>query len=165
MRKSPRYSRKEALICLDFRCIPCPSARQQAGTRPATTVLRMEVKRVAETKSKDSGAATRAQGAPGAKKAAGKGKATTTKKGAPRANTGAQDKTSGLDAAAKVLAEADGPLSCKQMVEAMFEKGYWKSSGKTPAATIYSSILREIQKKGDASRFRKAERGRFALAK
>ena len=50
-------------------------------------------------------------------------------------------------------------------MKAMFENGYWKSEGKTPAATIYSAILREIQRKGDASRFRKTGRGKFALAK
>jgi hypothetical protein len=35
---------------------------------------------------------------------------------------------------------------------------------KTPAATIYSAILREMQKKGDDARFRKAARGKFELA-
>jgi hypothetical protein len=48
-------------------------------------------------------------------------------------------------------------------VDAVLAKGLWKSDGKTPAATLYSSILREIQKKGDDARFTKAERGKFAL--
>ena len=72
---------------------------------------------------------------------------------------------SGLDAAAKVLAEAGEPLGCKQMVERAFEKGYWQSGGKTPHATVYSAMLREIQKKGENARFRTAERGKFALVK
>ena len=72
---------------------------------------------------------------------------------------------SGLDAAAKVLAEAGEPLNTKTMVERMLAKGLWKTSGKTPAATIYAAILREINAKGAASRFRKVERGRFELAK
>jgi hypothetical protein len=42
--------------------------------------------------------------------------------------------------------------------------GYWRSDGKTPVATVYSAILREIQKKGGESRFRKVERGKFTLA-
>ena len=51
------------------------------------------------------------------------------------------------------------------MVEKMSAKGYWKSpGGKTPHATLYSAILREIQKKGKESRFQKVERGKFALA-
>ena len=84
-------------------------------------------------------------------------------KKAPRANVGHTRKTSGLDAAAKVLAEAGEPLSCKAIVERAFEKGYWQSSGKTPHATIYSAMLREIQAKGEQARFCKVERGRFAL--
>jgi hypothetical protein len=70
---------------------------------------------------------------------------------------------SGLDAAAKVLADAGEPLGCKTIVERAIEKGYWKTGGKTPAATVYAAILREIQKKGDASRFAKADRGMFTL--
>lgn len=70
---------------------------------------------------------------------------------------------SGLDAAAKVLAEAGGPLNCKAMVERAIEKGYWKTGGKTPSATVYAAILREIRKNGDASRFVKVERGMFEI--
>ena len=114
--------------------------------------------------------ATRANtGTHGSKKPGrkGKGKGAKPDKNATRANTGAQGaKMSGLDAAAKVLAEAGEPLNCKQMVERAFEKGYWQSGGKTPHATIYSAILREIQKNGESARFRKAERGKFgALVK
>lgn len=70
---------------------------------------------------------------------------------------------SGLDAAAKVLADAGEPLNCKTIVERAIEKGLWKSDGKTPAATVYAAIIREIAKKGDASRFAKTERGRFTF--
>jgi len=70
---------------------------------------------------------------------------------------------SGIDAAAKILVDAGGALSCKAMVEEAIEKGYWKPGGKTPAATMYAAILREIQKKGEASRFVKTERGKFAI--
>ena len=47
----------------------------------------------------------------------------------------------------------------------MLAKGLWKTSGKTPAATIYAAIIREIAAKGSESRFRKVERGKFELAK
>jgi hypothetical protein len=70
---------------------------------------------------------------------------------------------SGLDAAAKVLAEAGEPLDCKTIVERAIAKGYWKTGGKTPAATIYAGIIREIATKGKDARFRKTERGKFAL--
>ena len=74
-------------------------------------------------------------------------------------------KMSGLDAAAKVLALGSAlPMRCGALVKIMIDRGYWKSNGKTPAATIYAAIVREIAAKGDASRFRKVERGKFVLA-
>ena len=72
---------------------------------------------------------------------------------------------SGLDAAAKVLAEAKDPLSCKDIVTLALENGYWKTNGKTPEATLYAAIIREIAAKGDAARFRKVEKGKFTTAK
>jgi hypothetical protein len=70
---------------------------------------------------------------------------------------------SALDAAAKVLAEIGTAMSCQEMIMMMAEKGYWKSpGGKTPAATLYSAILKEITTKGTSSRFVKSERGKFA---
>jgi hypothetical protein len=75
----------------------------------------------------------------------------------------AEKKFSALDAAAKVLAEEGKPMTCQEMIEAMAAKGYWSSpGGKTPAATLYSAILRELGK-GDQSRFAKTERGKFGL--
>ena len=70
---------------------------------------------------------------------------------------------SALDAAARVLEEAGQPMTCAEMITAMAEKGYWTSpGGKTPAATLYSAILRELQTKPGTSRFVKTERGKFA---
>ena len=68
-----------------------------------------------------------------------------------------------LNAAAKVLAEKGEPMTCKEMIEVMATKGYWTTpGGKTPHATLYSSIAREIRDKGKDSRFKKSERGKFA---
>jgi hypothetical protein len=72
---------------------------------------------------------------------------------------------SGLDAAARVLADAGKPLSAMEIVKSMLGKGLWKTDGKTPQATIYAAMIREIAKKGSASRFRKTERGHFTVAK
>ena len=74
-------------------------------------------------------------------------------------------KMSGLDAAAQVLAEAGEPLSCQEIVKRMLEKGLWETQGRTPHATIYSGLLRDLQKNGEASRFRKVGKGRFTVAK
>jgi hypothetical protein len=49
------------------------------------------------------------------------------------------------------------------MIEAIAAKGYWTTpGGQTPWATLYSSIAREIRDKGKESRFKKADRGKFA---
>jgi hypothetical protein len=76
----------------------------------------------------------------------------------------ANGKLSALDAAAKVLGEAKEPMNTKAMIEQMAAKAYWTSpGGKTPHATLYSAILREIDTKGSEARFKKTERGMFAL--
>jgi HB1, ASXL, restriction endonuclease HTH domain len=78
---------------------------------------------------------------------------------------GAGRRPSALDAAARVLAEAGRALTCPEMIAAMAAQGYWASpAGLTPAATLYSALLREITTKGAQARFRKAGRGQFALA-
>ncbi|HEV3448674.1 MAG TPA: winged helix-turn-helix domain-containing protein, partial [Gemmataceae bacterium] len=72
-------------------------------------------------------------------------------------------KLSALDAAAQVLSEAGEPMNCQEMIAAMTAKGYWTSpAGKTPQATLYSALLREIKTKGDQARFQKTDRGKFA---
>lgn len=71
-------------------------------------------------------------------------------------------KLSALDAAAQVLADSATPMNCTEMIQVMAERGLWSSpAGRTPSATLYSAILREVTTKGAAARFRKAERGRF----
>jgi len=73
-------------------------------------------------------------------------------------------KLSLIDAAVQVLAEADEPMNCKQIVEQVTAKKLWSSDAATPWATLYSAILRETQNKGDDARFTKVERGRFTLS-
>jgi hypothetical protein len=52
-------------------------------------------------------------------------------------------------------------MNAQEMIAAMTEAGLWESpGGKTPHATLYSAILRDM-KRGDESRFVKTERGRF----
>ncbi|MEZ6099997.1 MAG: HTH domain-containing protein [Pirellulaceae bacterium] len=77
----------------------------------------------------------------------------------------AAKKTSALDAAAKVLASSKTSMTTSEMIDAMAEKKLWSSpGGKTPDRTLYSAILREIATKGKDARFKKTERGKFALA-
>jgi hypothetical protein len=68
-----------------------------------------------------------------------------------------------VTAALKVLSESSEPMNAQELITAMQAKGYWTSpGGKTPHATLYSAILRDLAK-GDDSKFVKAERGRFTV--
>jgi hypothetical protein len=92
-----------------------------------------------------------------------KKKAATKKK--PEPQPAPAEKLSQIAAAERVLAEAREPMTCGEMVEAMTAKGLWASpAGKTPAATLYASLLRRIRAKGDQAKFKKVARGQFTLA-
>jgi hypothetical protein len=95
----------------------------------------------------------------------GQSAATETKptKKAKAAKEPKAKKVGALDAAAQVLAASSEPMNCKQLIEAMASKGLWTSpGGKTPHATLYSAIIREISVKGKDARFVKKDRGQFA---
>ena len=75
-------------------------------------------------------------------------------------------RVSALDAAAQVLAASEVPMRAKEMIAAMEAKKLWTSpGGKTPEATLYAAIIREIAAKGTAARFKKHERGVFVAGK
>ena len=58
-----------------------------------------------------------------------------------------------------------GRESAAELIAAMAGRGYWTSpAGKTPQATLYAALAREIKTKKDRPRFRKSGRGKFALA-
>jgi hypothetical protein len=75
-------------------------------------------------------------------------------------------RVSALDAAAQVLADSEVPMRAKEMIAKMEAKGLWKSpGGKTPEATLYAAIIREIAAKGDKARFKKHDKGVFVAGK
>jgi hypothetical protein len=125
---------------------------------------------MSKTKTTKKAAAPKATKSAKAPKAAPAKKAEASKPATTKAKSKASDsgeakakKVSAIDAAAQILAGANEPMNAKQMIEAMTAKGLWTSpGGKTPHATLYSAILREINEKGNESRFKKTERGRFA---
>lgn len=85
---------------------------------------------------------------------------------APKTPKAPNEKTprrlSALDAAAKVLTASEVPMRSAEMIAAMQRKGLWSSpGGKTPEATLYAAIIREIAAKGTKARFKKHERGVF----
>ncbi len=88
----------------------------------------------------------------------------TSNKGIEKAKADKPKRLSGLDAAAEVLAAARAPMNCKDLWAAIDAGKLWKTGGKTPHATLYSAIIREIAAKGSQSRFKKTERGLFTLS-
>jgi len=84
----------------------------------------------------------------------------------PKDRTSAPKRISALDAAAQVLAASTEPMRAKDLIAAMADQGLWSSpNGKTPEATLYAAMIREIAAKGSEARFRKVERGLFASPK
>jgi hypothetical protein len=84
---------------------------------------------------------------------------------APAVPAASPAQRSALEAAARVLSESQQAMTCPELIAAMAAQGYWTSpAGKTPQATLHAALTREIKLKKDQSRFRKTERGRFALA-
>jgi hypothetical protein len=84
------------------------------------------------------------------------------KPAAKKAKAAKPERMSALEAAAKILTDAGTPMNAKEMIEAMAAKGYWTNSGgKTPHATLYAAIAKEIAVKGKEARFRKSSKGHF----
>ena len=85
-------------------------------------------------------------------------------KAAKKAKVAKPKRVSALDAAAQVLQAEGKPMPSKALIEAMAAQGLWTSpGGKTPHATLYAAMLREITAKGSQARFKKVERGQFAF--
>jgi len=73
-----------------------------------------------------------------------------------------EKKLSCVNAALQILSTSAEPMNAQELITAMTDQGLWASpGGKTPHATLYSAILRDMAK-GDDSRFIKSERGRFS---
>ncbi len=72
-------------------------------------------------------------------------------------------KLSLLDAAIEVMKRLSEPLGAKDITTKVIGLGLWSGKGKTPEATLYSAMIREIANKGDQARFKKVGRGRFEL--
>jgi len=57
------------------------------------------------------------------------------------------------DAAIQVLQEAGQPLHAEAITEMILAKELWKTTGKTPAATVSARLYSDIKKHGEASPF------------
>ena len=100
-----------------------------------------------------------------AKPSATDSKVSMSTHGKAKSKPGKRAGMSGLDAAAKVLADNGKPMTTHEIAEVAIKRGLWSTNGKTPHATLYSAIIREIATRGSTARFRKTERGHFSIAK
>ena len=126
------------------------------GTKKAITKAPAK-RKTAKAKPKATKAST------GAKTTQGKTTRSATKKGTRAKQTATVGKMSLLDAAVEILGKASEPMTTKAIVAAVIDRGLWSTNGKTPEATLYSAMLREISKKGAGARFERTGRGAFAL--
>ena len=125
------------------------------------TTRKKTAKKASAKKPRMSASAARAEGA-AKQKTMRKAKATTPSKTKKAAKP---KRVSLLDAAATVLASAKEPMQAKAIVEQVVKRGLWKpGAGKTPHATLYAAMTREIAAKGKDARFRKVDRGQFTGA-
>ena len=70
----------------------------------------------------------------------------------------------GVDAAYKVLSDADEPLHYREITKRMIQRRLWRTSGRTPEQTINRDISEEINNRGENSRFSRVGRGMYAAA-
>jgi hypothetical protein len=126
-----------------------------------TTKTATKTKRIAKATSKATTTKATKKNATVAKPAAKE-----SKPAKPAKQTEPTDKKlSQIEAAIIILGKSKEAMNCKAMVEAMQAAGLWSSpGGATPEATLYASILREINTKAKDARFKKTERGHFTLA-
>jgi hypothetical protein len=143
------------------RCQACYEDEVADGDEITETPNHEEID-MAKAKKTTKKSATKSTKAP---KAAKQPTAAKTKVERKPAGDAKPKRVSALDAAAEVLRKAGKPMRSQEMIAAMAEQGLWTSpAGKTPHATLYAAILREIGDKGSEARFRKADRGLFEYA-
>ena len=135
----------------------------RSGKKQVSTLAEHEAEIAADKAAKGAQAA---ENRPRAKKAK---KATKDAKSPAKRDTGKPDAKpmSLLNAAAHLLSLGTrDPMRCKDIVDLAVARGLWTpGSGKTPASTLHAAMSREITTRGDDSRFRKTEPGKFTLAK
>jgi hypothetical protein len=72
---------------------------------------------------------------------------------------------SGLDAAYKILSESGQPMNAKTITKIALEQGIWTPQGSTPDMTLSTALQSDVKKKGDQSRFAKADQPGHYIAR
>jgi hypothetical protein len=82
-----------------------------------------------------------------------------------RVGGGIRSGMSGLDAAYKILLESGQPMNAKSITKIALEKGIWNPQGSTPDMTLSAALQNDVKKKGDQSRFAKADQPGHYIAR
>ena len=149
------------------RCQPCYQDDVADGDETSNEMPNHEETEMAKSKKKTTRKSAKKTAKSVEARKAGEGSkqqpTATQAKAAPKPAAADKPKhVSALDAAAHVLQKADKSMTSKALIAAMAEQGLWQSpAGKTPHATLYAAMLREISAKGGDARFKKVDRGLF----
>ncbi|MBN2449472.1 MAG: winged helix-turn-helix domain-containing protein [Lentisphaeria bacterium] len=68
-----------------------------------------------------------------------------------------------LSAAEQVLRQSGKPLHCAEITKRVLAAGLWKTTGKTPEATIHAQLAMSIKRKGTNSPFQWTAKATFGL--
>jgi hypothetical protein len=72
---------------------------------------------------------------------------------------------SGLDATYKILSESGQPINAKTITKIALEQEIWNPQGSTPDMTLSAALQTDVRKKGDKSRFAKANQPGHYIAR
>ena len=68
-----------------------------------------------------------------------------------------------LDSVCSILREAPEPLHYREITKRILARKIWSTRSKTPEATVNAQLSVDIKQHGDSSRFRRVDRGVYAL--
>ena len=68
-----------------------------------------------------------------------------------------------LDSVCSILREAPEPLHYREITKRILARKMWSTRSKTPEATVNAQLSVDIKQHGDSSRFRRVDRGVYAL--
>jgi restriction system protein len=72
-------------------------------------------------------------------------------------------KESLISSISKLLEQSQEPLHYEEITKRLIAQNLWKTSGKTPAATVSARLSTELKSKGSASQFIRPKPGCYAL--
>ncbi len=154
----------------DFEVPAGESAPAPAETEASERREKVETEEMKEEK-KEAKAGSRRKGSGTSRKKKASSASSAAKSGCKRRSSAkssgkgrkARNKIPMVEAAYMILSEERSPLHYKEITRRALDRGLISSRGSTPEQTLRTAISREINKRGEQSRFEKLEGGYYAL--